>query len=124
VSRDFWYTSWSRGAISLLSSLQLIEFIDDLTKNLQEGLQTDELIMDFAKSLPLDDCLVPSGEPTFDPAVYLTPDAILVYLVDEEAVVDYQYLDHPSSSITSMTSKTGYDPLFDYLRTTLSPTSL
>ena len=33
-------------------------------------------------------------------------------------------MDHPSSSITSMTSKTGYDPLFDYLRTTLSPTSL
>jgi hypothetical protein len=33
--------------------------------------------------------MVPSGEPTFDPAVYLTPDAILVYLVDEEAVVDF-----------------------------------
>jgi hypothetical protein len=29
---------------------QLIEFIDDLTKNLQEGLQTDVLIMDFAKA--------------------------------------------------------------------------
>ena len=41
------------------------------------------------RSLPLDDCLVPSGEPTFDPAVYLTLDAILVYLVDEEAVVDF-----------------------------------
>ena len=33
-------------------------------------------------------------------------------------------LGHPSSSFTSMTSKTGYDPLSDYLRTTLSPTSL
>jgi retron-type reverse transcriptase len=29
---------------------QLIEFIDDLTQNLQEGLQTDVLIMDFAKA--------------------------------------------------------------------------
>ena len=29
---------------------QLIEFIDDLTKNLQEGLQTDVLIMGFAKA--------------------------------------------------------------------------
>jgi hypothetical protein len=29
---------------------QLIEFIDDLTKNLQEGLQTDVLVMDFAKA--------------------------------------------------------------------------
>jgi hypothetical protein len=29
---------------------QLIEFIDDLIKNLQEGLQTDVLIMDFAKA--------------------------------------------------------------------------
>ena len=29
---------------------QLIEFIDDLTKNLQEGLQTDVLLMDFAKA--------------------------------------------------------------------------
>jgi hypothetical protein len=29
------------------------------------------------------------GESTFDPAVYLTPDAILVYLVDEEAVADF-----------------------------------
>ena len=27
--------------------------------------------------------VVTSGEPNFDPAVYLTPDAILVYLVDE-----------------------------------------
>jgi hypothetical protein len=32
------------------------------------------------------DCLVPSGEPIFHPAVYLTTDAILVYLV---AVVDF-----------------------------------
>jgi hypothetical protein len=35
------------------------------------------------------DCLVPSGESIFDPAVYLTPDAILMYLVDEDAVVDF-----------------------------------
>ena len=30
---------------------QLIEFIDDLTSNLEEGQQTDILIMDFAKAL-------------------------------------------------------------------------
>jgi hypothetical protein len=28
---------------------QLIEFVDDISKNLQEGRQTDILIMDFAK---------------------------------------------------------------------------
>jgi fibrillarin-like rRNA methylase len=29
---------------------QLIEFVDDISKNLQEGRQTDILIMDFAKA--------------------------------------------------------------------------
>jgi hypothetical protein len=29
---------------------QLIEFVDDISKNLQEGQQTDILILDFAKA--------------------------------------------------------------------------
>jgi hypothetical protein len=29
---------------------QLIEFVDDISKNLQEGRQTDIFIMDFAKA--------------------------------------------------------------------------
>ena len=32
------------------TSYSTIKFIDDLTKNLQEGLQMDVLIMDFAKA--------------------------------------------------------------------------
>jgi hypothetical protein len=30
--------------------MQLIEFMDDISKNLQEGQQTDILILDFAKA--------------------------------------------------------------------------
>ena len=30
--------------------MQLIEFVDDISKNLQEGQQTDILILDFAKA--------------------------------------------------------------------------
>ena len=32
------------------SETQLIEFVDDISKNLQEGQQTDILILDFAKA--------------------------------------------------------------------------